>query len=394
MEDCRVRVSPSAWLIVALLVIVGAGWAGAGSAEARTLLPQCQDHLDNDGDGEVDFPDEPGCSSAADTTEINTGSLPACSDRVDNDGDGRVDFPDEPGCDDGAEDSESGGGGRACAEGIDNDGDGATDYPADPGCASASDRSEANTAECSDGIDNDGDGRIDWRGHDFGCASATSLSETDPPQCNDGRDNDGDGAVDHEQDSDCSSATDALEGPNPACSDGRDNDGDAKIDFPADPGCSFAGDGDETDAVVYSLPTGPGTNLNTGTVPSTSPQVASRTPLLSPFPIVRLRGRVDRIGTRITLLTVRAPAKSQVSVYCTGKSCPRRRYAVTLARSLVRVRRFEKRLKSGTTLRIYVTRPGFIGKYTRFRFLNRRVPLRADRCSITAGIKPQTCPSS
>ena len=47
----------------------------------------------------------------------------------------------------------------------------------------------------------------------------------------------------------------------------------------------------------------------------------------------------------------------------------------------MRARQFEKRLRGGTILKIYVTRSGYIGKYTRFRFVDKpraaaRRPLR------------------
>ena len=57
-----------------------------------TALAYCADGFDNDLDGLVDFPDDPGCSSAASHRE-NT----ACNDGIDNDGDGLVDL-DDPAC--------------------------------------------------------------------------------------------------------------------------------------------------------------------------------------------------------------------------------------------------------------------------------------------------------
>lgn len=47
----------------------------------------CSDGLDDDGDGLTDFPSDPGCASAAATTES-----PQCDDELDNDGDGRIDW--------------------------------------------------------------------------------------------------------------------------------------------------------------------------------------------------------------------------------------------------------------------------------------------------------------
>jgi endoglucanase len=54
--------------------------------------------VDNDADGLIDFPNDPGCGGATDNDE--TDPLPAaqCDDGVDNDSDGLIDFPDDPGC--------------------------------------------------------------------------------------------------------------------------------------------------------------------------------------------------------------------------------------------------------------------------------------------------------
>ncbi len=48
---------------------------------------ECSDGIDNDGDGAIDFPSDPGCG-AADTRYES----PQCQDGIDNDGDGSIDF--------------------------------------------------------------------------------------------------------------------------------------------------------------------------------------------------------------------------------------------------------------------------------------------------------------
>ena len=55
----------------------------------------CSDGLDNDGDGLIDFPADPGCTGTDDGDETDP---PQCSDGKDNDGDGLVDFPADKGC--------------------------------------------------------------------------------------------------------------------------------------------------------------------------------------------------------------------------------------------------------------------------------------------------------
>jgi hypothetical protein len=49
--------------------------------------PACSDGLDNDGDGLVDYPDDPGCADAS--WELEN---PQCDDDLDNDGDGKIDW--------------------------------------------------------------------------------------------------------------------------------------------------------------------------------------------------------------------------------------------------------------------------------------------------------------
>ena len=122
---------------------------------------------------------------------------------------------------------------------------------------------------------------------------------------------------------------------------------------------------------------------------SISPKVY---PALSPFPVVRLRGAADGDGVLITLLRVQAPAGSRVSVHCFGRACPTRRTSETAVASAVRVRAFERRLRAGTSLKIYVTKPGFTGKYTRFTIQRDKPPLRTDRCARQVAAPPVACP--
>ncbi|MEM6930928.1 MAG: hypothetical protein AAF602_28595, partial [Myxococcota bacterium] len=69
-------------------------------------LGACSDGIDNDNDGRVDFPDEPGCASPGDSNEADPPEAPACLDGVDDDGDGAIDWPDDPECDAASDDDE------------------------------------------------------------------------------------------------------------------------------------------------------------------------------------------------------------------------------------------------------------------------------------------------
>jgi hypothetical protein len=100
----------------------------------------CSDGADNDGDGKIDYPNDPDCSSPDDRTEKEA----SCADRFDNDGDGKIDYPNDSGCSspDDLTEKATQAPPTVCADGRDNDGDGNTDYPPDPGCSSAADESE------------------------------------------------------------------------------------------------------------------------------------------------------------------------------------------------------------------------------------------------------------
>ncbi|MGM5484002.1 MAG: hypothetical protein ACQER9_03750 [Nanobdellota archaeon] len=113
---------------------------------------QCSDGKDNDNDGYIDYPNDPGCESPEDIVENNVDYNYECSDNKDNDEDGRIDFPDDLGCDSAKDDNE-----------INYNG----------------------TSACSDNKDNDGDGRIDYNpagGGDWGCSSLEDDDESDDPE--------------------------------------------------------------------------------------------------------------------------------------------------------------------------------------------------------------------
>lgn len=211
--------------------------------------PQCNDGKDNDGDGQTDFPADPGCTGTEDNDETDP-PPPACSDGIDNDGDQMVDHPFDPGCASPEDTDESNAPVAVCNDGIDNDQDGKTDFPEDEGCWSPGDTGEDHVPACRDGFDNDTDGSVDFPA-DVGCAGPDDESEAINPQCNDQTDNDGDGLIDHPQDPQCESPNDDREAdgdppPDPQCSDGIDNDGDGDIDYPQDEDCTGFTDNNES----------------------------------------------------------------------------------------------------------------------------------------------------
>jgi hypothetical protein len=134
------------------------------------------------------------------------------------------------------------------------------------------------------------------------------------------------------------------------------------------------------------------------TIPVTWPELT----LMQPFPVVRIAGSENASGVRVGLLTVQAPVGATVNVTCRGRGCPARSQNVVAASRkgkskagmvLIVFRRFERSLRAGATLEIRVSKPGQIGKYTRFAVRRGKLPARLDTCLSPAGIKPIACPS-
>jgi len=102
--------------------------------------PDCNDGLDEDGDGFVDYPADLGCASSLDSSERSSSLV--CDNGLDDDGDGVIDYPKDPGCYAGTDLSERGASAQ-CDNGFDDDADLATDYPADAGCLHPANQIEA-----------------------------------------------------------------------------------------------------------------------------------------------------------------------------------------------------------------------------------------------------------
>lgn len=100
-------------LSLALLMLPTMLRADTTSVTVTVQNTQCIDGIDNDGDLQIDYPADPGCSSAIDNDE--TDPVFHCNDSIDNDSDGFTDYPSDPGCDSATDTSEfnipSGGGG-------------------------------------------------------------------------------------------------------------------------------------------------------------------------------------------------------------------------------------------------------------------------------------------
>ena len=125
------------------------------------------------------------------------------------------------------------------------------------------------------------------------------------------------------------------------------------------------------------------------------PSVVAPPRLMSPFPIVRIVGRLTRDGVRISLLSVRAPTNATIDVTCFRRGCRKR--SVAKGRGInraIRFRRFQRSLRAGTIIEIRVRREGTIGKITRFRIHRGRRPARSDRCLRPGSTRGSACPDA
>jgi PKD repeat protein len=115
--------------------------------------------------------------------------------------------------------------------------------------------------------------------------------------------------------------------------------------------------------------------------------------LLSPFPIVRVSGLFARRRTRITLLAIRVPRGSRVTVRCHGRSCPYRGRSFRPRHHTARLRSLERWLRVGTRIELLVRKRGTVGKYTSLRIRPGRPPSRRDLCVKPHAHRPSRCPS-
>jgi PKD repeat protein len=115
--------------------------------------------------------------------------------------------------------------------------------------------------------------------------------------------------------------------------------------------------------------------------------------LMTPYPVLRLAGRLTRSGARVRVLSVlRAPVCALVEVSCRGKSCPVKRASGYVGRGPLRFRRFERRLRAGTVLTVRVSKNALIGKLTQFTIRKDIAPRRRDRCLRPGQRAGSPCP--
>jgi PKD domain len=114
--------------------------------------------------------------------------------------------------------------------------------------------------------------------------------------------------------------------------------------------------------------------------------------VMTPFPIVRIAGRLLARGASVRLLAVTAPSGAVVTARCRGTGCPLRQLRRRSHGRPIRIRGLERRLAARTRVEIFVRQRGLVGKYTSFRIrAGGRPPLRDDLCLRPGRGTPVSC---
>ena len=160
---------------------------------------------------------------------------------------------------------------------------------------------------------------------------------------------------------------------------------------------AFAGTGDKVVRLRVSDNAG-ASSLATQTLTVSAQRGRARTitsggpGLMYPFPVIRLAGSVTARGARVRILEVQAPRRSQITVRCTGKTCPAERIATESARRRVRFKRMSRFLAAGTVITVAVRKGNLIGKHTRWLIRGGMLPKRKDLCLYPRRNRPARCP--
>ncbi|MCA9547940.1 MAG: hypothetical protein KC613_26225, partial [Myxococcales bacterium] len=93
-----VELDRGTWFLFAEQGVVAPAQPLTARVVVTSAVTECNDQVDNDGDGRVDLAD-PGCERGRDGSEADPAEPPVCANGLDDDGDGLTDYPDDPDCD-------------------------------------------------------------------------------------------------------------------------------------------------------------------------------------------------------------------------------------------------------------------------------------------------------
>jgi hypothetical protein len=131
--------------------------------------------------------------------------------------------------------------------------------------------------------------------------------------------------------------------------------------------------------------------------PNLNPPPVVPTPYLNPPPVVRFVGTVRNKNTRVTRFRIKAPRGAKVRATCTGgkkRGCKTSSKTRTAGKSgLVRFKEMERTFHPKAVLDVYIRKGNTVGKHTRFKIRQNKLPSRKDDCLLPGVSKPRACPA-
>jgi len=121
---------------------------------------------------------------------------------------------------------------------------------------------------------------------------------------------------------------------------------------------------------------------------------------MQPFPVVRIAGEGTRTGANVSKLTVKGPVAAVVVTTCKPRSkCPYTQRSQLIpgpigATRTIHLSSLQRRYRAGASLRVFVVKAGFIGKYASFAIRRGTQPRRFDYCVRETALKPIRCAAS
>jgi PKD repeat protein len=113
--------------------------------------------------------------------------------------------------------------------------------------------------------------------------------------------------------------------------------------------------------------------------------------LMRPLPEIVFTGAAFRQGASLEHVGADGPRGALVTVRCKGKGCPVKERRKRIKKRSVRFANFERFLRSGTRVEIFVAQPGKLGFYRRYTIRAGKRPKKIRRCLDGMRPRPFKC---
>jgi PKD repeat protein len=112
---------------------------------------------------------------------------------------------------------------------------------------------------------------------------------------------------------------------------------------------------------------------------------------MRPPPGYDFGGTILSNGMRVEYLNIRGPKAALVTVACRGRGCPVKQRRKRIKRRTVSFQSYERFLRAGVKLEIFIRKQGSIGAYRAYKIRAGKRPKRTDRCLEPNKPRPVRC---